>query len=388
MSAEVISRNADLKRLRDEGYELEIREGCAIVSDVPYLDESGVVQKGTLVSQLNVNGTEVLYQRNCGGHVIYFQGSKPYRKNGAPLSAVINSPVTQTLAGITVNWLFSNKPANDYADYYEKFLGYIRLLSAEAQAVDLEVTAATFKKVDSTEDSVFCYMDTNASRAAITDCNDKLKSHKIGIIGLGGTGSYILDQLAKTPVAEIHVFDGDRFLQHNAFRAPGAPDGTVFDLQPHKVEYFSSIYRHMHRHIVPHPYFLDEDNVQELASLDFVFIAMDSGESKRTIISFLCEQGIGFIDTGIDIRRCESALLGTTRATLCEHGNHEVIEKNISFAQADQGLYQSNIQTAELNAFCALSAVIQWKKILGFYHTASHMVNGVYDTMDGEFKWS
>jgi len=32
-----------------------------------------------------------------------------------------------------------------------------------------------------------------------------------------------LDFIAKTPVREIRIIDGDEFLQHNAFRAPGAP---------------------------------------------------------------------------------------------------------------------------------------------------------------------
>jgi hypothetical protein len=32
----------------------------------------------------------------------------------------------------------------------------------------------------------------------------------------------VLDFTAKTHVKEIHLFDGDTFFQHNAFRAPGA----------------------------------------------------------------------------------------------------------------------------------------------------------------------
>jgi tRNA A37 threonylcarbamoyladenosine dehydratase len=32
--------------------------------------------------------------------------------------------------------------------------------------------------------------------------NDKLKPLRIGIVGLGGTGSYVLDFVAKTPVKE------------------------------------------------------------------------------------------------------------------------------------------------------------------------------------------
>jgi tRNA A37 threonylcarbamoyladenosine dehydratase len=48
---------------------------------------------------------------------------------------------------------------------------------------------------------------------------------------MGGTGSYILDLVAKTAVMEIHLFDGDDFNQHNAFRAPGA--ASLEDLEKH-----------------------------------------------------------------------------------------------------------------------------------------------------------
>ena len=70
------------------------------------------------------------------------------------------------------------------------------------------------------EDSVFLYEDTASSHALdIVAINAKLKPLRIVIVGLGGTGSYVLDFVAKTPVKEIHLFDGDTFLQHNAFRS-------------------------------------------------------------------------------------------------------------------------------------------------------------------------
>ena len=70
----------------------------------------------------------------------------------------------------------------------------------------------------------FNYIDTASSRAEIDVVTAKLaKLKRIAIVGLGGTGSYVLDLVAKTPVWEIHLYDGDAFLQHNAFRSPGAP---------------------------------------------------------------------------------------------------------------------------------------------------------------------
>jgi len=387
MSERVISLNSDLKRLRDEGYELEVRAGYAIVHSVPYLDVHGNVQRGVLVSELELNGDLVKYRKNACRHVIYFQGTMPHRKNGEPLNGVLLGQEKRVLADIPTDVSFSNKPDGDYNDYYEKFTRYIQILSSEAQAVDPTVTAATFKKVVSSDSSVFNYIDTNASRAAISDIADKLKDYKIGIIGLGGTGSYLLDQIAKTPVAEIHLFDGDVFCQHNAFRAPGAPQKEIFEQQPNKTDYFKGIYGNMHRHISSHPYYLDEENLDELAALDFVFIAMDSGRCKQAIVNYLSEHKISFVDTGIDIMRTGTSLIGMTRATLSVQGDMQAVNKHVSFEEADKDLYASNIQTAELNALCALQAVIKWKQMLGFYLDNIRLDNCVYTTNDGEMQW-
>lgn len=384
MSGAVISLNADLQRLQDEGYELEVREGCAIIRNIPYLDSNQMVQLGILVSPLSMRGDQVKYNND---HTIYFQGSIPHHKNGKPMEAIYHSGRNQTLAGVPVNMMFSNKPSTGYRDYHHKFTRYIDLISAEAKAVDPTVTAATFRQIVSSENSVFNYADTNASRAAITDISDKLKKQKLGIIGLGGTGSYLLDQLAKTPVPEIHLYDGDVFCQHNAFRAPGAPTKELFEKQPYKTDYFKSIYGNMHLQIVSHPYHLDENNLDELLTLDFVFLAMDSGECKRIIIDFLRSHNISFIDTGIDVARVGAALNGMTRATLSINGDTRTADQHISYNEADKDLYRSNVQTADLNALCALSAIILWKKHLGFYNDVIGMENCIYSTGDGEFVW-
>ena len=60
----------------------------------------------------------------------------------------------------------------------------------------------------------------------------------VAIAGPGGTGSYVLDLVAKTPVRDIHLFDGDSFMSHNAFRAPGAASLEELRALPKKVDYF------------------------------------------------------------------------------------------------------------------------------------------------------
>lgn len=312
MSAAVINLNPDLKRLRDEGYELEIRDAFAIVRNIPYLDHNLSVQRGVLVSNLGMNGNVVKYDNQ---HTIYFQGSMPYRANGSPLNAVFLNSQKTTIAGVQVDMMFSNKPHGNYTDYHHKFTRYIQILSAEAQAVDSTATAATFRKVASDWHGVFNYADTNASRANITGLSDKFLNQRIGIVGLGGTGAYILDMVAKTPVKEIHLYDGDVFCQHNAFHAPGAAVVATFESQLNKADYFQQVYSNMHLHIISHPRFLKESNVGELGELTFVFLAMDSGPDKQIVIDYLSSSRISFIDTGIDIQQTPNGLLGTTRST-------------------------------------------------------------------------
>ena len=62
-------------------------------------------------------------------------------------------------------------------------------------------------------------------------------------------GSYVSDFVAKTPVREIRIIDGDEFLQHNAFHAPGAPCIDQLREAPRKVDYLSGIYSNMHKGI-------------------------------------------------------------------------------------------------------------------------------------------
>ncbi len=88
------------------------------------------------------------------------------------------------------------------------------------------------------ERSVFCYLDSASSRAGISLITSKLALPKVAIVGLGGTGSFILDLIAKTPIHEIHPYDADKLYTHNAFR--GAPAASVeeLDAAPAKVDHY------------------------------------------------------------------------------------------------------------------------------------------------------
>ena len=71
--------------------------------------------------------------------------------------------------------------------------------------------------------------NTFEARTALRPVQDRIRDQRIAIIGLGGTGAYVLDLISKTPVAEIHLLDFDYVDWHNFMRAPGAPTRLEID---------------------------------------------------------------------------------------------------------------------------------------------------------------
>jgi len=310
---------------------------------------------------------------------------QPYNKDGSILTGIVHTSNDAELAnGVISNHSFSNRPPNGYSDYYEKFMGYLNILMSPAYSIDNSVTAKTFNVINISEESVFNYLDTNTSRAEIGVISQKLENHKIGIVGLGGTGSYVLDLVAKTPVSEIHLFDGDVFSQHNAFRSPGAPDIEKLREKCRKSDYFCDLYKKMHKYVISHNEYIDATNVNSLLSLDFVFICIDKGKIKRETIDNLVKCKISFIDVGIGIEVVDNSLIGQVRITASTPEKREHISNRISFSNVEEDEYSTNIQIADLNALNATLAVIQWKKLNGFYQDVTKAFNTVYSINDGE----
>jgi len=282
-------------------------------------------------------------------------------------------------------------------DYHEKMTTYVHILESQAREVDSTVTAQAYPVIvdDEESDSVFNFMDTASSRAGINAVTDKLKGQRIAIIGVGGTGSYILDLVAKTPVVEIHLYDADRLLQHNAFRMPGALSSDELQGASTKVAYLTAHYSKLRRGIVAHECRVDASNVQELADMDFVFLTIDDSDSKRIIVTALEEFSVAFIDAGMGLHLDEGEIAGILRVTTSTPGHRDHVHalNRIPFAAADvDDQYAQNIQVADLNAFNAALAVIAWKKYIGFYrdlereHFTTYTIDGNHLLNEDQFS--
>ncbi len=380
MSAQLINRSRDLRRLRDDGYEISIRGGHLLVA-APYVNAAQEVKHGTFVTELTMAGDVTT---RPASHVAYFIGEHPCHRDGREITRIKHQEKRQDLGnGLVVDRSFSAKPKNGYSDFYEKVATYLAIISAPAEALDSDVTARTHRATPSDgEECVFQYVDTASTHAGIAAISDKLRGQKLGIVGVGGSGSYVLDYTAKTPVDEIHLFDGDRMLQRNAFRAPGALSAAELAKRPFKAQHFADAYGKMRRGVVAHCYYIDSGNCGELESLDFVFLCVDKGSVKKPVVEHLETQGIPFIDVGMGVHAVDGRLLGIVRTTLSTPNRRGHYRQRVGFTDTEDADYARNIQIVELNALNAAHAVMRWKKLLGFYADVVNEHHSTY-TIDG-----
>jgi tRNA A37 threonylcarbamoyladenosine dehydratase len=369
MSHPLISRNTDLTKLKDDGFEIEIIGAHLVIRSVPYVNSARQVRRGVLVAKLHLNVDETTVPTD---HVVMFAGEYPCNEHGVELAQLKHSDTkTQITEDLTTRYTFSNKPPEGYKNHYHLVTTYVATISGQAQVLDPDARAQTWKVLENKDPaSVFLYPDTASSRAGITAVTRKLEAGPIAILGVGGSGAYALDLMAKTPVKEIHLFDGDRFGQHNAFRAPGAPSVSELKAMPYKVDYFASIYSRMRRGIIPHPFHIDASTVSSLRGMDFVFLCMDAGKAKLTVVEKLEELCIPFIDVGMGVTvDDDNSLRGIVRVTTSTNDKRNHVRENqrIDFTGDGENVYAQNIQIADLNALNAALAVLKWKKLRGFY---------------------
>ena len=198
---------------------------------------------------------------------------------------------------------------------------------------------------------------------------------------MGGTGSYILDYVSKTRVSEIHLFDGDQFQQHNAFRAPGATTVEELKKRPSKVQLYKDRYSKMRTGVIAHDAHVDSNNLDKIAKLDFVFVAIDGSKTRQWLLAEIDRLGVPFIDVGMGIERSEDKLLGVVRTSFRETPKSSAAQSREQEFR-DAGEYERNVQIVELNALNAALAVIRWKKHREFYLDLGHEERSNY-TIDG-----
>lgn len=371
MFHKLVSHNDDLRGLVEKGYAVAFDSNCLVVRDIPYLDHNRELRIGAIVAKLEFIDNEHVKQTD---HQIFFAGSMPHGLDGKPMPNLGGGPAQIALSDaskdVVVERSFSNKPkaTGAFQDFFEKIESYVGIISGPA----IELHGAnpyTFRVVKEVvaEESVFKFHDTLTSRAEITDLSVKFKNDVVAIIGLGGSGAYVLDFLVKMPVREIRGFDLDPFHVHNAFRSPGRLDPT--ELGKTKADVYRSRYDNFRTGLTIVPKFIDASCAEDLDGVTFAFVCVDKGPSRAAIFDLLIAKGIPFIDVGMGLSRKKGPLNGMLRVTYysSEHAQ-KLRDKGLAELTDDPNdLYRTNIQISELNALNACLAVIRFKQLRGFY---------------------
>src|SRR5665213_1705561 len=178
MSLQQLNRSGDLKRLRDDSYDVVFIGGHLVLRGVPYVTKDRAVERGSLiVAQLNMAGDVTAQPQN---HEMLWIGGSPRTMSGDPLPLGEREVRTEIAPGLVSERRFSVKlqlaPNGQYDDYYQMFATYYSLIAAAAEALDARATTRVLGPyVPDADESVFNYLDTATSRAGIPEATRRLE---------------------------------------------------------------------------------------------------------------------------------------------------------------------------------------------------------------------
>ena len=194
------------------------------------------------------------------------------------------------------------------------------------------------------------------------DPNGQISGQRVAIVGVGGTGSHILDYLSKTPVGEIHVFDNDHCDNETKKRSPGPFNTRI--RQAIKSSFYACRYCQTHPRIIPHEEYISSENVHQLSDFDTVFLSCNSPEISESVIDVCRSTKALLIHVGMGTVG-EDRIEGNLSVITCRGDDYDLAESLIP-RKTQRGVGH-DYQTIELNAMNAALAVIQWKKASGVF---------------------
>ena len=363
------------------GFTIEVESDEVRAVRVPCLFVGGVV--GTCGIETSYDPATGEPDNRKGGDIHAVQvtidgeyDGRVYHADGTPIGAYVGGD-GQTWSNISIKRGAQGRPEPDETalDLLHRYAKHI--VGAVAAAGYSEPAALAMP-------DPFHIPNTFEARAAIGPVQDRIRGQRIAIIGLGGTGAYLLDLIAKTPVSEIHLLDSDCVDWHTLMRAPGAPTADEIELVRAgsllKVDYYHSKYAAFRDGICPHPVRVDSPSMfADFLSdhpIDYAFVCIDQltdGDSARqdAVYFAVTEAGVPFIDSGVSITLEDCAVRGAVTTSAYNAGSLEWQDAiPNSRVEGDVPGYR-NVQLPEVNALAASLAVMEWRRRTGQYVSKS-----------------
>ena len=361
---ELASHNPFVRELESQGYLVDFINGYFIIYGLPYLDKDGALRHGDWASPVDLTNWVL---DPPSDHQAWFRGGRPHDQKGRELRLGGGASQVSVAEGFVTDYSFSYKllesgQMRQYRSFEEKVHTYLDTITGPAMAAYPDATPLRGIGVKAAaQGSPLRFPDTLSSRYHMSDVSSLLRGKKVAIVGLGGTGSYILDFIARTHLDRIALFDDDKVQMHSIFRMPGFIPRAIGMT---KVEALAQHYGNWHDGIDPVTERITAQNVECLREFDFVFVSVDDGPSRLHVVDWLSSNGIPFVDCGMGLNRSVVGLNGVVRVTGIDRSAFErtVHTPYLPTAIIKDEEYRRQSQIAELNALNAALAVIRFKQ--------------------------
>ncbi len=335
------------------GWTVEVEDNLISIVGVPYRKRSGAV--GTCQISVGIQGDglalRALENANRAAHAALLTGvdkGHAYQADGNPVGNMLWTDGTdQCVISIM-------RDDGDYDNAWHALTVYVS-----------RVAGALGEEQRKQVEPIFRFEIEGEDDQAMQDWRARARGQRIGIVGLGGVGLWILDMMSKTDVREIRIWDGDDIEGRNLLRAPGWAGQEAID--NNKAEFYGTQYDQMRRGLsVCGQYWRSDDPVDSFDGLNFVFIAVDKTDVRSALCQKLEEAEIPFVDVGMGIQRRNGRVRGSCQVFFSgeDPGRWRIGIPTIEGVGEEE--YRA-LQLADVGALNAALAVGMWRRHIGQY---------------------
>jgi hypothetical protein len=380
---ELASHNPFIKGLDEFGYQVDFVGGYLVIYGLPYLDQEGRLKHGDWISPLDLREGVIDPPKN---HQAWWRGERPHDQNKRALRLGGGADRVTVTQDFVTDHSFSFKLNDEsgqirpYRSFEEKVETYLGAITAPAMNEYLDATPLRGIQIKAAaQGSPLRFPDTMSAHYNVNDISSLLRGKKIAIIGLGGTGSYILDFIVRTHLERITLFDDDKVHVHTIFRMPGFIPRAIGDF---KVNALGRHYGQWHDGLDSVTERITSENIERLSDFDFVFVSLDEGPARLLIVDWLSAKGIPYVDCGMGLTRSMVGLSGFVRITGVDRqafdGNVRTWRLPVENAEDDE--YRKQAQIAELNALNAAMAVVRFKQHFKLFDRVDESSSYIFDS--------
>ena len=336
------------------GWQIEVSKNRISLSDVPYRKKTGdggrcQISVDTQDDGLTMKAPEREGTARHAASLTGVSGGRAYEANGESVGNVLWTDETNEC-------VISILPdAGGYVNAWHALFVYVTRVAGAVGEAEREQVERFFEFEIEGEDS----MDMRTWR-------DRARGQKIGIVGLGGVGLWILDLMSKTYVSEIEIWDGDEIEGRNLLRAPGWASQDA--IGRNKAEYFGEHYQRFRKGISIHPeYWQPDEHANVFDELGFVFIAVDKADVRTALCETLEQRRIPFIDVGMGVELHQERVRGSCQVFFSgeDPGRWRVGIPTAEGVGGEKAYY--DLQLSDLGALNAALAVGMWRRHIAQY---------------------